>query len=209
MSNSDAHSPAKLGREANVFNKKFGYKELIDILKTKDKEKFLFTIEFYPEEGKYHWDGHRKCKARLSPKEAKDLNYSCPKCGKKVTIGVMHRIDKLGDREEGFVLGEAPSFKSLVPLAEIISNALSVGAESIKVKREYNTLLSNLGSEFKILLEIPEDTLKKECPLRIAQGILNTRNRNVEITPGYDGEYGKVNVFKEGEEKAEKQLELF
>jgi len=208
ISNSDAHSPSKIGREANVFREKFGYKELIEILKTKNKENFLYTIEFYPEEGKYHWDGHRKCNARLSPEESKNLNYGCPKCGRRVTIGVMHRVDKLSDRKEGFTLDNAPSCKKLVPLVEIIALALKMGRESQAVEREYNKLVSRFGSEFNILLEAPKEKLKKECPPKIAQGIINVQNGDVEVIPGYDGVFGKVNVYKK-EEKKEKQMEFF
>lgn len=209
ISNSDAHSPSKIGREANVFKEKFGYKELIEILKTKNKEKFLYTVEFYPQEGKYHWDGHRKCGARLSPEESRNLNYRCPKCGAKVTVGVMQRVEKLADRDEGFVLENAPSYKSLVPLIEIIASALGVGSESQGAQREYNALINKFGSEFKLLLEAAEDKIKSECPPKINQAILNARKGDVEVIPGYDGVYGKVSVFKKGEEKSEKQLELF
>ncbi len=209
ISNSDAHSASKIGREANVFKEKFGYKELIEILRAKDKSKFLYTVEFYPQEGKYHWDGHRKCNARLSPKEAKNLNYRCPKCGGRITVGVMHRVEKLGHREEGFVLENAPGFKNMIPLIEIIADALGMGVESQAVQREYNSLLAKVGSEFAILLELPEQKVEKECPPKIARGVLNARKGNVEVIPGYDGVYGKVRVFKGGEEKKEKQLELF
>jgi len=209
LSNSDAHSPSKIGREANVFKDKFGYKELIEILKTKDKNKFLYTIEFFPEEGKYHWDGHRKCNACLPPKETLDLNYRCPKCGAKVTVGVCHRVEKLGDREEGFILEKTPSYKNLVPLIEILSSALGMGRESQGVQREYNSLINKFGSELNILLETSEKKLEKECQPKVAAGIINTRNGDVRVTPGYDGVYGKVSVFKDAEDKHEKQLELF
>lgn len=207
-SNSDAHSPSKIGREANVFKEKIGYKELLQILKTKDKTKFLYTVEFFPEEGKYHWDGHRLCKARLSPKEALAINNKCPVCGRNITIGVMHRLEGLADRAEGFVLESSPSFKSLVPLQEIIGDALGMNPDSMTVEKEYFQLIKNLGSEFNILLEMPEESLKEKCPAKIAKGIMNVRKGNVQILPGYDGEYGKVKIFKEGEE-SEKQLELF
>lgn len=209
ISNSDAHSPRNIGREANVFSSKIGYKELIELLKNKDREKFLYTVEFYPQEGKYHWDGHRACNARLSPAEAKTLNFKCPTCGKKITVGVMHRVEKLSDRKEGFILEGAHAYRNLVPLAEIISVALGVGVDTETVHKEYNNLINLFGSEFKILLDVPEERVEKECPARIAKGILNVRLGNVEVTPGYDGVYGKVNIFKEGEEKKEKQLELF
>ncbi len=209
MSNSDAHSPAKIGREANVFKEKFGYKELIEILKTKDKNKFLYTVEFYPQEGKYHWDGHRKCGISLAPKETKNLNYTCPKCGRRVTVGVMHRVEKLSDRNEGFIPENVPSYKNLVPLVEIVASVLGMGAESQGVQREYNKLINKFGNEFKILLELPEKTIESECPAGIARGILNVRRGDVEVVPGYDGVYGKVSVYKKDKEKTEKQLELF
>jgi len=209
MSNSDAHSPSKIGREANVFKEKFSYKELIEILKTKDKERFLYTIEFYPEEGKYHWDGHRKCNISLSPEESQNLNERCPKCGARITVGVMNRVNKLSDRDEGFVLKKAPSYKNLVPLIEIIASAIGIGKETQAAEREYRALISKFGNELKILLEIHPDILVKECPETIARGILNARDGNVEVAPGYDGVYGKVSVYKEGDRRKEKQLELF
>jgi len=209
MSNSDAHSPSKIGREANVFDKKFGYKELINILKTKDKNRFLYTIEFYPEEGKYHWDGHRKCHARLSPGESRDLNYRCPVCGAKVTVGVMQRVEKLSDRNEGFIPENVPGFKSMVPLVEIIAEAIGVGRESVSVKRAYKALLEKIGTEFDILLEAPIEKLENNCPPKIAKGIINVRNKNVNVLPGYDGEYGKVTIFNKSEGSKEKQMELF
>jgi len=209
VSNSDAHSPAKIGREANVFDKKINYKDLIDVLKKKDKTRFLYTIEFFPEEGKYHWDGHRACNTRLSPNEAMKTNNICPVCGKKVTVGVMHRLEDLADRPEGFVDAKSPSFKRLVPLAEIIGDALGVSPDSVKVEREYRQLIKNFGNEFKVLLDMDEKELKSKCPAKIASGIINVRKGSVTIEPGYDGEYGKVSVFKEGDDVPEKQLSFF
>jgi len=208
-SNSDSHSPAKIGREANVFKERFDYYELYQILKTKDKTRFLYTVEFFPEEGKYHWDGHRVCKARLSPQEAMRIANTCPVCGKKVTVGVMHRLEDLADRKVGFVLESSPFFKTMVPLAEIIGSALGVGADSVKVENQYNELIKNFGNEFHILLEMEETELFSKFPAPIARGIINVRKGNVEILPGYDGEYGKVSVLREGEKKAEKQLSMF
>ncbi len=209
-SNSDAHSPSKIGREANVFSEKVNYNDIMNILKTKDKSRFLYTVEFFPEEGKYHWDGHRNCEARLSPEEAKRINNICPVCGKRLTIGVMHRVDSLADRKEGFTLGSSPSYKRAVPLSEIIGGSLGVGPDSLTVEKEYFRLIKNLGSEFNILFELPDKVLKEACPPKIAKGIINVRSGNIEITPGYDGEYGKVKIFKEGEEiGGEKQLSFF
>ncbi len=209
ISNSDSHSPAKIGREANVFREKINYKDLIQILKTKDKMRFLYTVEFFPEEGKYHWDGHRMCGTRLSPQEAKRLNNRCPKCGKPITIGVMHRLEGLADRKEGFALDSSPSYKSMVPLAEIIGDALGLSADSATAAREYSQLIKSLGSEFHILLEMPDAELMEKCPPKIAKGIINVRRGSLEVTPGYDGEYGKVKIFKEGDAVQERQLSFF
>jgi uncharacterized protein (TIGR00375 family) len=208
-SHSDAHSPSKIGREANVFRDRISYRDLIDILKTKDRKRFLHTVEFFPEEGKYHWDGHRACKVRIAPGEAMRVNNICPACGRKVTVGVLHRLEDLADRKEGFVLGSSPSFKRAVPLAEIIGDALEVGPDSMTVEKEYFRMIKSLGNEMKILMELPEEELRQGCPPRIADGVINVRNGDLEIAPGYDGEYGKVSVFKEGAKSPEKQLSFF
>ncbi len=208
-SNSDAHSPSKIAREANVFKERIGYNGLREILKKKDKARFLYTIEFFPEEGKYHWDGHRNCKARLSPREAMNINNICPVCGKKVTIGVMHRLEDLADRPEGYVDSDGPAFKRVVPLLEVIASALGVSPESVRAEREYFQLIKNFGTEFRILLEMDERELIAALPGRIARGIINVRSGSVEIAPGYDGEYGKVKIFREGDLAEDKQLKFF
>lgn len=210
ISNSDSHSPSRIGREANVFNEKFTYKGLIEILSKKDKNRFLFTVEFFPEEGKYHWDGHRNCDVRLSPQESKKINDRCPVCGRRVTIGVMHRLNDLADRQEGFKPENGIPFKNLVPLDEIIAGAMGVGKDTAGVEREYNLLIQRLGNEFDILLEVPEEELAANCSPRIAKGIIKVRKGEVETLPGFDGEYGKVKIFKDGDnEVAEKQLSFF
>jgi len=210
VSNSDSHSPRKIGREANVFDSKIGYNQLHETLKNKDKDKFLYTVEFFPQEGKYHWDGHRKCNIRLSPGEARRVNNTCPSCGRKLTIGVMHRVEKLGDREENFILENSPGYKHMVPLAEIIACALGVGADTVGVEKEYNKLIKTFGSEFNILLNVPEGEFKKKCSPKIASGILKVRAENLEVIPGYDGVYGEVKIFDgEDEEVGEKQLSFF
>ncbi|MBI4335833.1 MAG: DNA helicase UvrD, partial [Candidatus Omnitrophica bacterium] len=188
---------------------KFTYKKLIEILKKKDKEEFLFTVEFFPEEGKYHWDGHRNCNARLSPKEAKKANGRCPVCGRGVTVGVMHRLEDLADREEGFDLESAIPFRNMVPLDEIIAEAMGIGKDTAGVEREYNSLIQRLGNEFEILFEVSEEELVAGCSPRLAKGILKARKGEVEVLPGYDGEYGKIKIFKKEEEKGEKQLSFF
>ncbi len=147
ISNSDAHSPAKLGREANMFDFKEGqisYEAIINAIKT--KKGFIGTIEFFPEEGKYHYDGHRICGVSLSPRETIKYNYLCPVCGKKVTVGVMHRVEKLADRENGFRPEGAPRYFSIIPLVEIIAETIKVGVNSKAVASEYFKLLRNLGN---------------------------------------------------------------
>jgi uncharacterized protein (TIGR00375 family) len=210
VSNSDSHSPKKIGREANVFSKALDYKEILEVIKTKDRERFLYTVEFFPQEGKYHWDGHRKCAVRLAPTEAKKVNNTCPTCGRRLTIGVMHRVEHLSDREENFMLKSAPACKHLVPLAEIIANALGVGVDTVGVDAEYNKLINAFGSEFTLLLETSAEEIRKRCSPKVASGILNVRNEKVAVLPGYDGVYGEVNVFGgEDEEVGEKQLSFF
>ncbi len=209
VSNSDAHSPSRIGREANVFDKRVGYRELKEVLEKKDKDRFMYTVEFFPQEGKYHWDGHRKCEARLSPKESANVNYRCPNCGRKLTVGVMNRVEKLADRPEGFVLNTAPGYKNLVPLIEIVADSMGIGRESVGAGREYNSLLQKLGSEFDILLFKTKEELLEKCPPKIAKGIINVRNGNVKILPGYDGVYGKIEIFDKEDTKQERQLTFF
>lgn len=207
VSNSDSHSPKKIGREANVFKEKIGYKEIYQALKTKDKTKFLYTVEFFPQEGKYHWDGHRACDQRLSPAEAAKVNNACPACGKKLTIGVLHRLTDLGDREENFTPESAPGYKHIIPLAEIIAGALGAGVDTAGVDREYNKLVNAFGSEFNILMNAPEGEIKNRCAPRIASGILRTRRGKLDVVPGYDGVYGEVKLLNgEDEVAGEKQL---
>lgn len=209
ISNSDSHSPSRIGREANVFKERFSYKGLMEILKKKDRERFLFTVEFFPQEGKYHWDGHKNCNSRLSPAESRKVNERCPVCGRRVTVGVMHRLEELSDRDEGYVLESGVPFKNLVPLDEIIAEAMGVSKESAGVQREYISMVQRLGSEFEILLEMPEEEILKNCPPRIAKGILKVRKGEVEVTPGFDGEYGKVKILKDEDTGGEKQLSFF
>jgi uncharacterized protein (TIGR00375 family) len=211
VSNSDSHSPSKIGREANIFNCDMDYKTIREVLKSKDKKRFLYTVEFFPEEGKYHYDGHRLCGTRLSPGQTKDNKGRCPKCGKPVTVGVMNRIEQLADRQEGFVPSNSIPFKNLIPLDEIIAEAKGIGKASQGVDREYRSCIAKLGSEFEILAKAPKDILSKSLPPRIAEGILRVREGKVNIQAGYDGEYGKVSVFsgEDRHDKQEEQLKLF
>lgn len=210
ISNSDAHSARRIGREANIFDCALEYDAFITAIKTKDRTRFLSTLEFFPEEGKYHLDGHRNCHVRFSPQETKQHGFRCSACGRKVTIGVMHRIEALADRPEGVVPEGAIPFQRIVPLEEIIAEALGIGVGSQAVEREYQNLIYHGGTEFNVLLTISEDVLRKSTTAKIADGILRMREGRVSIEPGYDGEYGKVRLFDEVTAAAsEQQMTLF
>ncbi len=205
VSNSDAHSLPNLGREANVFNldiKKTSYNQLFKVIKEKNTKKFLKTIEFYPEEGMYHLDGHRACGSRLTPAETKKNKGLCPVCKKPVTVGVYNRVDELADRPEGFVPKNAVSFVNLVELDKIIAEAVGVKSrKSLAVQKEYEKLIKAGGNEFKILLELSYYKLKKITSAEIVEGIRRVREKELTIEPGYDGEYGRVTIFSPKEKK--------
>jgi len=202
ISNSDSHSLAKIGREANVFDTEVSYFGVADALKTKDPAKFLFTAEFFPEEGKYHYDGHRACEISMKPEESKKHDNICPKCGKPLTIGVLNRVAELADRPEGFRPEGAIPFKSLIPLEEIIADSFGVGVASKRVREEYEKAIQVFGNEFSILLDAEETALREATLPEIAEGIMRVRDGKVHIEPGYDGEYGKIKIFKEGEQES-------
>lgn len=200
ISNSDAHSPQKLGREANVFDfaheKDITYEEIMRILREKDTKRFKYTMEFYPEEGKYHYDGHAVCKFSCHPRETKKYGGLCPVCKKSLVIGVMNRVEVLSDRTEI----EAKSavgipYKSLVPLPEIIADTLGVGVASKGVKKIYDGLVPVLGTEFFVLTEASLVNIEKSSNAQIAQAVDRVRKGNIHIVPGYDGIFGRVKVF--------------
>lgn len=211
ISNSDAHSPAKIGREANVFElKEINYSSIIEAIKTKDPKKFLYTIEFYPEEGKYHYDGHRNCGISCSPSESKKYNNICPVCGKCLTIGVLNRVEELADRPINFKPQRIIPFKSLIPLKEIIAEVLASGSETKEVNNKYEKLIDRFETEFKVLLETSQSDLNSCVSPEISEGIIRAREGNVYIEPGYDGVYGKIKIFSKGEKKdLSKQKTLF
>jgi len=203
ISNSDAHSPQKIGREANVFDLPFlSYSSITMAIKTKDPQSFLYTVEFFPQEGKYHYDGHRNCGISLSPEESKKYNNVCPTCGRPLTIGVMNRIEELADRPVGFKPPNVIPFKNLVPLGEIIAESLGVGVASRQVQEEYKNLIKKLGNELNVLLEITKEELAAATLPEIAEGIVRVREGKVFIEPGYDGVYGKIRIFSQGEQKS-------
>jgi uncharacterized protein (TIGR00375 family) len=211
LSNSDAHSPSRLGREANAFDCAFDYKEVIETIREKDRRKLLFTIEFFPEEGKYHYDGHRQCGVIFSPSQTKANQYLCPSCHKKLTIGVMHRVEELADRPEGFIPKNAIPSVHLIPLEEIVAEAMGFRVGTKAVETEYERLVERGVSEFRILLDAAPDELATFVPAKILEGIVRMRQGKVSIIPGHDGVYGKISLFpdrKEGEELKE-QLKLF
>ena len=201
ISNSDAHSPQKIGREANVFDTEISYQAITKAIKEKNPKEFLYTIEFFPQEGKYHYDGHRNCGIVLSPQESKKYNNVCLTCGRPLTIGVMNRVEELADRKEGFSPEGAVPFKSLVPLTEIIADALGMTIATKRVNEEYKNLIKKLGNEFKILLDASSAELTSATLPEIAEGIIRVREGKVFIEPGYDGVYGKVRIFSQGEQK--------
>ena len=168
------------------------------------RQKFIATIEFFPEKGKYHYDGHRACNIFLSPKETKKYNNICPKCGKKLTIGVMNRVNELADRrikissKENFnKFNNFTPYYNLIPLGEIIAEAFNVGVNTKQVKKEYENLIKTFGNELKILLEINSNELKSAANPRIAEAIKKIREGKIKIRPGYDGEYGKISIFND------------
>jgi uncharacterized protein (TIGR00375 family) len=198
-SHSDAHSLQKLGREANILNTEISYKAITEAIKT--KKGFMGTIEFFPEEGKYHYDGHRACDVSLTPNETIKHNYQCPVCGKGVTVGVMHRVEKLADRKDGFKPENAPDFHSIIPLQEIIAETLKVGTNSKAVEKQYFNLIEKLGDEFHILLDCDIEEIEKASDAKLSEAISRTRQGKVHIEPGFDGEYGKIKIFEEIEKK--------
>lgn len=193
VSNSDAHSPAKLGRESNLIDAPLSYPALKHALDT--GEGFAGTVEFFPEEGKYHLDGHRACHLRLTPEETRKYGGKCPVCGKKITVGVLNRLEQLADREEGFLPEGSKPFEHLMPLPEVISASLGISETGNKAEQTYLKMLRSLGSEAQILREIDCSDIEKACGERIAEGIRRLREGKVIKTAGYDGEYGKIALF--------------
>ncbi len=210
ISNSDSHSPAKIGREANVFDTEISYPAIIGAIKSRNPQKFLYTIEFFPQEGKYHYDGHRNCQVNIHPQETKKYNNICPNCRKPLTIGVLNRVEQLADRKAGFKPENAIPFKSLIPLEEIIADALGVSPGTKQGIQEYNNLIKKFGNELNILLEVSESDLRAATLPEIGEGIVKVRGGKIQIEPGYDGVYGKIKIFgEEGKKLSSRQKTLF
>ena len=227
ISNSDAHSLVNLGREANVFEgNNLSYLSIINAIKKQKLKqidnnlsgstriatwkntdlKLVYTIEFFPEEGKYHFDGHRDCGIRFSPEQTKKAKGICPKCKKSLTAGVMNRVDVLADRDHGIKPKRAAGYKSLVPLQEIIAEALEKNKTTKAVQTEYQNLTRKGKSEFNILLNLSYKDLSEITSPKIVEGIRRVREGKLEVLPGYDGVYGTVKVFSEEEKKRQARL---
>lgn len=208
VSNSDAHSPAKLGREANLLDTGRTYSELVQAIRT--GENFLGTVEFFPEEGKYHLDGHRSCGVCLTPAETMERGGLCPVCGRKLTIGVEHRVEKLSDRPAGFRPEGAKPFESLAPLPEVIAASTGGSAAGKKTMELYEKMLRELGPEFRILREVPTGDIERVAGPCVAEGIRRLRLGQVERRAGFDGEYGVISLLSPAEiERLSGQFSLF
>jgi len=214
ISNSDAHSPAKIGREVNVFEgeeinydlikeaiKNASPKALLEERGKSDKLRLAKTIEFFPEEGKYHWDGHRNCGICFEPEESKKYNNLCPRCGKPLTIGVLNRVFQLSNCEKGRKPEKFIPFERMIPLEEIIADVLGIGVGTKGVREQYKNLIRALGSEFNVLLNAKKDEIAAASIPEIAEGVERVRQGRISVAPGYDGEFGKINIFGENEER--------
>ncbi len=227
LSFSDAHSPQKLGREASVFEvgdiEGLKYQEIREAV---INQKIAYTIEFYPEEGKYHFTGHRKCGVVHSPEETRRLGEICPVCGRPLTVGVMQRVQELAGREvksqrqkaeNGLVMiydqeRKRPPYLMIVPLMEILAEALGTLAGSQRVAEAYHQLIKNFDSEFMVLLKTPTEEITEVSGLRVGEGIKRVREGEIIVEPGYDGVFGKVRIWPSGgkdQSEAQKQMSLF
>ncbi len=224
ISNSDSHSLPKIGREANIFDAELSYEGIIEAIRSgapnnyqkETGHKFISTVEFFPEEGKYHYDGHRNCEICFSPEETKKSKGICPKCGRPLTVGVMNRVDALADGKDRYetkgFLKEAPGrvpYYNLIPLDEIIAEVYGVGAGSKKAKDTYVELIKKFGSELKILLKTESSEIEAAGFSDVARGVSMMRTGKVEIRPGYDGEYGIVKIPRAEAEKKKEIKTLF
>lgn len=216
ISNSDAHSPQKLGRELNLIDIEPTFVGLRRALEVCDPQEFLGTVEFYPEEGKYHLDGHRECGVRLAPDERLALSGLCPVCKKPVTVGVLSRVEALADRPEGSPHRppRARPFESLVPLTEVLGEVLGVGPQAESAQRLYFKLLDALGSELSILRGADAETLTRAGGELLAEAVQRVRSGRLHIAGGFDGEYGTIRILEPSErvtahKKSGDQMALF
>lgn len=206
ISNSDAHSGANLGREANLFSGKPSWKGIFSALRraaareesAQDECSFLGTLEFYPEEGKYHLDGHRACNVVLDPEETKALNNRCPVCGRPLTVGVLHRITDLADRNSPAELVREPETRMLVPLPEVVGQILDFKPGTRRVERKCAEIVSELGAELDVLCLMDAERIRSFWE-PLGEAVTRIRNRNIQLDAGFDGQYGRINIFEPGE----------
>jgi uncharacterized protein (TIGR00375 family) len=216
ISNSDAHSPANIGREANIFTTELSYPAVREALTSGDPARFQATIEFFPEEGKYHFDGHRDCRVCFSPEQTRQHDQICPVCGRKLVVGVLHRVEALADRPPGAGFPGAVPALHRVPLEEIIVEFFGLKGPSKRSRLEYLRLVERGGNEFRILMDLSLEELRSFMEPDLAAGILRVREGTVRTVPGYDGVYGQVRVFSPEQPEAaaacppaSRQLSLF
>ncbi len=205
LSFSDLHShwPWRMGRECTIFDVDLSYNGIFNAIK--GREGLFGTIEVDPAYGKYHYDGHRLCNVCMSPAESQKSAFLCPKCRRKLTIGVLNRVEHLADRPEGFKPAGALPFFSLIPLSEVISAVYGIGVASVKTWKRYNDLLAKFGNEFSILLDASRDDIAKVVDDKLADAIIANREGKIKVNPGFDGEYGKLMI---GEPRVSSQLNL-
>jgi len=198
ISNSDCHSPSRLGREANLFSTGLDFFSLRDAIKGDRRDTFRGTVEFFPEEGKYHADGHRGCQVSLDPVESRRLALSCPVCNKPLTVGVLHRVMELADRKTPLYRDDSPEVYSLIPLSEVLGEIIGSGAASKGVAQAYSRAIACFGSEFNLLLHASLDEISEASPI-LGEAVGRMRAGQVSRSPGYDGEYGVIRLFQEHE----------
>ncbi len=208
ISNSDAHSPEKLGREANLLDTELAYDAIVGALSSREGDRFLGTVEFFPEEGKYHLDGHRKCGIAWDPAETRENGGICPVCGRPVTVGVLNRVAELADRERIDERSARAPYTCLIPLKELLSEILGIGPNSKGVGNLYAQLVQNLGPELEILLRLPIENIREKGGEILAEGVGRMRHRRVYVKEGFDGEFGMVRVFREEELSSFENQEL-
>lgn len=202
VSNSDAHSSQKLGREANMLNTTLSFEGVRSAIRSGNSEQFLGTFEFYPEEGKYYLDGHRKCKVFLHPAETKANRGICPVCGNPLTIGVLNRMEELSDRPDGIIeSGRAVPFLNIVPLTDILSEINRSGPETKTVKQQYSSTIEKLGCEFDVLTGLPIERIRDAGIPLLAEAIDRMRRKKITRIPGYDGEFGRIRIFDDIERR--------
>jgi PHP family Zn ribbon phosphoesterase len=197
-------------REANIFDTDLSYSSIVSAFTEPDSPSFLGTLEFFPEEGKYHYDGHRACSMRMTPEDTRNNRGRCPKCNSKVTVGVMHRVEELADHPAGRRPVQARPFNSMIPLMEIIAEVERMGVHSKKVNTIYLDLLSRIGNEYHVLVESEIKDIRQAGSDLLGEAIKRMRTGKINIYPGYDGEFGTIRVFaSEEREQISGQLGLF